>query len=582
MNKFLLLVKSNFILVLIIIIAFSVRLWKIDTIPPSMYYDELDLGYQAYSILNTGRDYFGNLLPLHPHSFAEYRTPFNIYTAIPTVWLFGINAYGVRLPSVIFGVLGVFGFYLLIRQLLISEDKGLNKLKDANKIALLGALVLTISPWHIQFSRVTLEVSALVFFLTFGLYLFFKSLRTSRYLWLSALFLILTPWIYSTAKLFIPFFLLFILVNWKKEIFRLPKVEIIKAIIALLIVGLPMVYMTLSGKAGSRFSYISIFTDPTVATEVNFSREFDTVVRGENWVGAKPNFSDKFFHNKPVYWIKSFTGNILSAFSTEFLFSDGDINLRHSLKGVGQFYRIEALTLILGMVLFFTKKSDIKIKRLFLFWLIAGVIPYALTRDGSTHAARLIIILPPLIVFIAYGLIGGLKLIKAKFRFIALAIYAGIWLLEFTFYTHNYLIHYPWESERWWNAGYKEMVDEIKIIEDEYEKIIITTADEPPLVFFAAYYPYDSAKWQTAVKNGTLTGEADGSKKIDKYYFDQYRNENLHEILCSKCVYIASAREVEYNLIMEPNKNNKNLNLIKSITLPSGEPAFYFFTKRED
>jgi len=564
------LIKRYKILLAIVVLAAFLRLFYLNRIPHSLYFDELDLGYQAYSILKTGHDYYGNFLPLHPRSFAEHRTPFNIYSSIPTVALFGINSYGVRMPSALFGIMAVVSMYFLIKE--ISSN---------NNLALMGALLMTLSPWHIQFSRVTLEVSSLVFFLTFGLYLFIKSMRTSKYLWLSAFFLILTPWIYSTAKFFIPILLIFILINWKKELFKLPKKEIVKAAVVLLIFGLPMVYMTLSGKAGSRFSYISIFSDPTVATEVNFSREFDTVVRGENWIGAEPNYSDKFFHNKPVYWIKSFTDNILSAFSTEFLFSEGDINLRHSLKGIGQFYRIEALTLILGIILFFTKYNDAKIKRLFLFWIIAGVIPYALTRDGSAHAARLILILPPLIFFIVYGLFGGLNLIKTKFRFIALVIYSGIWLLEFAFYAHNYLVHYPWESERWWNAGYKEMIDGIKDIEDEYKRIIITTADEPPLIFFAGYYPYDPLKWQGGIKNGTLTGDADGIKRIDNFYFDQYKIDSLVETLCDDCLYVASSREVEYNLILEPGRVNENLVLVKSVSYPSGEPAFYFFAKKK-
>ena len=580
MTRLISLIDKNKLLVLILLVAAFMRLWQMGNIPQSLYIDELDLGYQAYSLLHTGRDYFGNLLPLHPHSFAEYRTPFNIYSAIPTIWLFGINAYGVRLPSAIFGVLVVLSFYLLIKEIISFKRLVIDKMANMKKFTLFGALILAFSPWHIQFSRVTLEVSALFFFLTLGLYLFFKSFKTPKILWLSAMSLGLTPWIYSTAKFFVAVLIAFLLLAWHKEILRFPKKDLIKSLIVLLVLGLPMIYITLGGKAGSRFSYISVFSDPTARTEVNFAREFDTVVRGENQIGAQPSFSDKFFHNKISYWADNIISNYLDAISFDFLFFKGDPNLRHSSKGTGEFYWLEIIPLIAGIVLFFSKYKDKKIKFFIAFWILIGIIPSAVTRDGGNHAPRLILILPPLIFLITYGLVYSMQLLKENLKKLVIFCYAILWTLSFSFYLHDYLIHYPWDSERWWNSGYRQMVEEIKKIENNYEKIVITTADEPPLIFFAAYYPYDPIKWQEAVKNGSLTGEDGGVKRIGKFYFDQYRVDTLSGNLDDSSVYIASAREVTDNLIIKPSTIPQNLNLIRSISLPSGEPVFYFFTKK--
>lgn len=580
MDKIKPLIIRNKILILVLIIAAVLRLWRLESIPPSLYIDELDLGYQAFSLLHTGRDYFGNLLPLHPHSFAEYRTPFNIYTSIPTVWLFGINAYGIRLPSAFFGILSVVSLYLLIREMFTYNDLAKSNLGKYKIIAVLGALILALSPWHIQFSRVTLEVSALFFFLTLGLFLFFKSFTTPKVLWLSALTLCLTPWIYSTAKLFIPALIIFIFFVWHKEILKYPKKDLIKSVLVLIILGLPMIYMTLSGKAGSRFNYISVFSDPTVRTEVNYAREFDATVRGENQIGAQPNFIDKFFHNKLLFWTDNMIANYTKSISSDFLFFNGDLNLRHSPRGIGQFYWFEIIPLLIGLVLFFGKFNDRKIKYLIIFWIVFGIFPSAVTRDGGSHAPRLIIILSPLIFLISFGIVKGAELFKNNLKKIIITAYSGLWFLSVAFYFHTYLVHYPWDSERWWNAGYKEMIDGAKEIENDFDKIIITTADEPPLIFFAAYYPYDPVKWQEAIKNTSLLGEV-GVKKIGKYVFDQYRVNSLSENIDESTVYISSAREVEYNLLMEPVRIPSDLNLIKSIALPSGEPAFYFFTKKE-
>src|SRR3972149_7023875 len=116
--------KSLFLLILIVIIALFLRLYKLDSVPVSLFGDEMDVGYQAYSVLKTGKDYYGNFLPFHFHSLAEWRTPLYLYSAVPTVALFGVSPLGVRLPAAVFGILGIWGFYLLVKELVGYELRG--------------------------------------------------------------------------------------------------------------------------------------------------------------------------------------------------------------------------------------------------------------------------------------------------------------------------------------------------------------------------------------------------------------------------------------------------------------------------
>src|SRR5258708_23543226 len=109
--------NTKLVLIGILVIAFFLRIFQIDKVPVSLFGDELDLGYQAYSILHTGRDYMGNFMPVHFHSLAEWRTPLYLYSAVPTVAIFGITPLGVRLPAAIFGTLIVYAMYLLVNQL---------------------------------------------------------------------------------------------------------------------------------------------------------------------------------------------------------------------------------------------------------------------------------------------------------------------------------------------------------------------------------------------------------------------------------------------------------------------------------
>ena len=140
--------KTFWILLVIIAITAGLRLYKLGDVPVSPDWDETALGYNAYSILKTGRDEYGTFLPLTIRSFDDYKPPLYVYLTVPSVALFGLSVWSTRLPSALMGILAVLGTYFLVKQLLKDKD---------NNIALLSSFLLAISPWHIQFSRVAFE-----------------------------------------------------------------------------------------------------------------------------------------------------------------------------------------------------------------------------------------------------------------------------------------------------------------------------------------------------------------------------------------------------------------------------------------
>ncbi|MFC1625717.1 ArnT family glycosyltransferase [Patescibacteria group bacterium] len=557
--------NTKLILLVILFIASFLRLWKISVNPPSLFGDELDVGYQAYSILKTGRDYYGNFMPIHFHSLAEWRTPLYLYSTVPTVAVFGISPLGVRLPAAIFGIMGVLAIYLLISN--VAKDK---------QLGLVASLVMAVNPWHIQYSRAGFEVTQLIFFLLLGLWLFFKSFKNGKYLWVSMLSFALTPWTYSTAKLFTPVLLLFLFFVWRKEIFKLSRKYLVYAAIALFVIGAPIAYSTLFGGGTQRFDYISIFSDPTTETEVGSARLNDARARGELGEGLNPTLLDRVIHNKYTFWGTGIAKNYLDAFSTQFLFIKGDLNLRHSI-GMGEFYKVEIVALILGIILFFTSKfPDSRIKVLIAFWILLGVVPAAITRDGGNHATRLIITLPPLIFLISYGVFRLKKFL--------LFVYAIGWMVCIGIYLHNYYVHYPRVSERWWHWGFGPGISQVKSIDKDYDKVVISTFGEPPWIFFAGWYEYPPDIWQKNFPIGNdveLTGFGKVSH-IDKFYFAHPQDGiyGMGRSIDDKTLYLANAKEIGANLIIEPDRTPPDLKLLKTFAYPSGEPAFYLFSGR--
>src|SRR3972149_4200207 len=109
---------------LILIVAFVLRFYKLGQIPLTLDWDEVSNAYNAYSILKTGRDEYGNFLPLYNRSFDDYKPPLYMYLNIPTVAIFGLTPFAARLPSAFFGFLTVPAMYFLARKIFEKTENG--------------------------------------------------------------------------------------------------------------------------------------------------------------------------------------------------------------------------------------------------------------------------------------------------------------------------------------------------------------------------------------------------------------------------------------------------------------------------
>ncbi|MFZ5366030.1 MAG: glycosyltransferase family 39 protein [Patescibacteria group bacterium] len=566
--------KTLILLFLIVLLGAFLRLYKLDKFPPSLFGDEVDVGYQAYSILKTGRDYSGNFLPLSFQSLADWRTPLFLYGTVPFVWFFGLTELGVRFQPALFGILTIPIFYLLVRKLFENEILGL-----------LAALFLAISPWHLQYSRAAFEVTQMLFFLILGLYLFLIALKKPWVLPFSALFLALTPYSYNTAKLFLPVFILVLVFIFFRELRKLSPKWIIITVLTLVLVLGPMVYDIFFGQGGSRFGYLSIFNDPTTAPEIGFERLEDLKVKLEEVpVGITPTLSSRIFHNKFLSWGTTFLTNYFRSFSTEFLFTFGDINLRHSIQGgFGQLFWLDSLFLLLGFLLL-TKIQDMKLKVFLFSWLLLSPIPSALTQDGGNHATRLILMLPVFLIFISFGFYGFLGWFKRKTKKIAISfLLFTFYFLLFGLYLHRYYIHYPLGSEEWWHYGFKELAAYVKQNENKYDYVVWSDRDQPPLIFSLFWLKIDPWIVQENKLSWTQISDAIWADHLPgtKYYFGHISEERIKAggfigTLKPNILYLAPEGEIGKDFRYQPIPNS--IKLLDTIYYPSGRIAKYILT----
>ena len=140
---------KHFLLVLIICLAFFLRFYKLGEIPAGIHPDEESHGYNAFSLLKTGKDRYGEKFPILFRSFGSYQPPIYTYLATIPVGLFGNTIVSVRSVSAVIGTILVLITYFFSLELF--------KTKGRRWVALIAALVVAISPWAIYFSRLVAE-----------------------------------------------------------------------------------------------------------------------------------------------------------------------------------------------------------------------------------------------------------------------------------------------------------------------------------------------------------------------------------------------------------------------------------------
>jgi hypothetical protein len=286
----------------------------------------------------------------------------------------------------------------------------------------------------------------------------------------------------------------------------------------------------ISGQAAHRFSIISIFTDEKLIDEINIKRSQGTSL-------------ERIFHNKATAYSKTFVTNYLTAFSPQFLFLSGDPNPRQGVRSMGELYLIFLPLLLIG-IWASLKDIDKKSSQLVLAWLLLSPIPSALTQGGSSHATRLFLMLPPLMILIALGFLSLLQMKNKFLKTTGVFLVLIFLLVEAAFYFHQYYVHYSKESWRWWQDGYKEAMIYIGQHQGEYDKVFINNTYEPSLVRFLFWTKYPPAQFHQNFK-GDLAQENivagfDGFK-LDKFYFGILNKEgDLDKILTPKTLYLVS------------------------------------------
>lgn len=494
------------IFLLIIFISVFLRFYKLGSNPPSIDWDEASIGYNAYSILQTGADEYGNKLPLSIRSFDDYKPPVYVYLTVPSIALFGLNEFAVRLPAALIGVIAVVVVYFLVKEILISWNKNIREY-----VALISAFFLAISPWHLQFSRAAFEGSVGMSFLVLSFLLFFKAFRNKYLYLLFAVSFVLSIHSYHSFRLINPILLLVLLVLFYKQLI---KQKILVAIsLAIIVVFSTATYLSFFSTSGSgaRLSMVTIFSDPALQME-----------SAKNIVNAKKNndLIGEIINNRRLIFIPAIVKGYFNHFNFDFLFLHGDGGVQHHAYNMGMLYLWDFPFIILGII-FFLKKMDRRILLIFIIFLLAPL-PSAITT-GTPHPVRAIAMIPGFQIFSSAGFILVLSiLLKRKFRFFGIimgSIIVASLIFNIKYYLGSYYIATPIKYGYFWQYGYKEALNYAKNNEGKYKNIIMTYEYDQPYIYYLFYNKIDPL-WYQKNWNYNKNGAIDRFKRvIGKYTF---------------------------------------------------------------
>jgi 4-amino-4-deoxy-L-arabinose transferase-like glycosyltransferase len=557
------------LLLLILALGMFLRLYQLGSVPISPDWDEVALGYDAHAIAITGRDEFGNFLPAILRSYDDYKPALYTYLAIPSIEIFGLNTLAVRLPSAVMGIIAILAMYFLVKEIFCFRDGKEHKLQyPVEALALLATLLLALSPWHIQFSRIAFETNVGLTFNILIALLFLKGLK-NHWLLLAAMFIAgLNLSVYQSERVFTPLLVIALVIIFRKEIIAINKKLLIAAVfVGIIAIAPAFIFLNSDHNALLRIKGTSIFNNQTEVLKKDVGRLEDDK-KAKDIIGI-------IFDNRRIIYAESIAAAYISHFDSQWLFLTGDIN-RHHAPRMGLFYFVFLPFVLFGIYQFLFGAFDKRTKYIVISWFLLGPVPASITT-GVPHAVRTLNSLPPYLIFIAIGLISFFLLIsKTKYRLMNISLKYVIFtfclllfLFNFVYYLNQYFVQQNYEYAYDWQYGYEKAVPLIEQMKNNYKKVIVS--DTEPLnksyMFFLFYLNYSPAEYQ---KIGiTSSGSFNSTHHFDKY---EFRNFNWDEVKQNRGVlFVGSSRDFPSDIVSR-----------KIIRYPNGKPAILIVDPKDN
>ncbi len=539
---------KRYVLLSVFFIAVFLRLYALATVPPSPSLDEVSIGYNAYSILSTGKDEYGNIFPTLLRAYDDYRPALYVYLTIPFVAVFGLTAIAVRIPSVILSILTVVATYGIGK--MIGK-----KYFSFSGLGLITAFLLSISPWHIYISRLGHEANLGLALVSLGLYFLLSAgIEGKKFSWiLCAIFMGLSVHGYQSEKIVSPLLMVSGFVLFWKEVRKAKREVLISCVIGILI-AFPALLATISAEGMVRFRGTSAFS-PDAPIIVESTGRYIDAQRKNDSVGMLIN-------SKYVAYLTIFAQNYLSHFSPIWLFTGGNREA-HKVPGMGFMYLWEAPFLILGIWVLIRSKISKQTALFIILSLLFAPIPASVTTQAP-HAMRSYTVIPLLQLVEALGIWFVVMGLTRKKRQVFTVVLSGCAVLGIIMFWNGYFVRFPKEQSDSFQYAIAPAIQYALVEEKNYSRIEFSHQGSlyQSYMFFLFYSRFDPNRYLSL--GGTVSGGYEASHTIGKYSFGflPQRSEDFKD----KTLYFYDVRLVPIGArVIERFTNMDNVDAIVAV-----------------
>ncbi|MBI2443359.1 MAG: glycosyltransferase family 39 protein [Candidatus Levybacteria bacterium] len=492
--------QKRIILILIItfLIGFLLRFYALGEIPNGMYQDETAIGYNAYSILQTGKDEYGEFLPVYFKSFGDYKLPVYIYSTVLSVAVFGLTNFAVRFPSALFGFLTLLVFFPFMK--VVTKN---------TTYALLATILLAVTPWHLHYNRATFEISISLFLYITGSFLLSKGLRENKvYLFLLGTLLFgINIYTYNLTRILSPLLYIIILMLERKHAKRVSKSTLGATFFVGVLLLLPLIVTIFTAGGAQSASGTLIWSSAPVQAQL---LEF------RSYILYMPSLVQKLFFSLPLLTVWQFFVNAASYLSASFFFLTGSPHGNHGIGTVGQFYLFMLPFFFIGFFAALQRRLEGAV-----FFLITGaavVTVASLTRE-SPHATRSFLLIPSFLYFISVGFWESYHFVLRIRNSIArngVFVLGGFFIaFNILYYLVSYYVRFPVAYAPMWRSEDKKLAAFIKENERDYKKIIIDESTGFLYTSLLYYLRYPPQEFQRSVVRAP--DDSEGFSKVRSF-----------------------------------------------------------------
>ncbi len=540
--------KKIILFLLIILIACFLRIYNLSSVPPSASLDEATIGWNAYSILQTGHDEYGYKLPVLLRAYDDYRPALYVYLVVPFIKLFGLNVFSVRMPSVLLSTFTIILSFFLAKNLF--KDSKIGK-----SIGFIAAFLLAISPWNIYVSRLGHEVNAGLFFVVLGIFLFTLSIKDKKRKWLLPLSLIsfaISFYTYQSEKIFVPLIITCLIIIYLKDLIKIKKIFLLSIILGF-IISIPILIASLSPQALIRFKATSAFD----YNNQIFQKSAIKIVEDKN----KGDVVGQIMHNRRVVAIQFFLSQYISHLNPRWIFLNSGTE-SFKAPGVGLMYIWESPFILVGILSLIKNKFSNKTKAIIFSWLGVAFIAPSIATDAP-HAMRSFNLLPIPQILTGLGILELARLIKFKAFYLLLG---AVVLFESFYFFNQYFYDFPKKESKPFQYALSKAAPFILENKNGYKKIVFSNSDNlyQSYMFYLFYSKHDPKLYQ--MQGGTTSGGFAEKHSFDNLFFEPI---NFKEDNRSKgTLYVGN-----------PNEFPKSVSKIKIFRNLNGEEAIIVVAK---